>query len=101
MPYANARPQAPCTAGCGRWTRRPAGTCSFCAGKAAPTTRVRVTDPAALVEDAEWLARTGETLDGALPRLGVSEYQLTVHLNAAGRGDVLDALRRNQQPVNA
>lgn len=102
MPYADARPQAPCTAGCGRWTRRATGTCSFCSGKAAPSTRVRVvTDPAALVEDAEWLARTGETLDGDLPRLDVSEYQLERHLSAAGRVDVLNRLRRNQQPINA
>lgn len=53
-----------------------------------------VTMCAAVLEDAEWLVDTGETLAGAAVRLGYrNEGALERALNRAGRHDLVRALR--------
>lgn len=46
-----------------------------------------------VIEDAAWLAETGESWDGALRRLGRSSEALENLLRRARRLDVLHALR--------
>lgn len=44
------------------------------------------------IEDIEWMAETGEHLDGAAQRLGVRPSTLDRHLRRVGRLDLLRAL---------
>lgn len=74
---------------CGRRTTRPRpDPCAACTGDWHYGTDV--------VEDAEWLAKTGTPLPAALERLG---YRQPASLNRAltrhGRGDLYTALRMN------
>ena len=54
---------------------------------------------AAVIEDAEWLVRTGECWSQAVRRLGYSTPKaLERMLYRAGRGDLTTALRANEHP---
>lgn len=53
--------------------------------------------PSMDVEDIEWMAETGETLDGAAQRLKRSPDAVEVALRVAGRADVYAHLVRNQR----
>ena len=55
------------------------------------TDMIRLTDTH--LEDAEFMARHGETLAGAAKRLGVTVAALERHLQRHGRRDVLAVLR--------
>lgn len=48
-----------------------------------------------IIEDAEWMASTGETWPGACKRLGYRSQGLRDLLDKAGRGDIVAALRQN------
>jgi hypothetical protein len=50
---------------------------------------------AAFVEDAEWMARTGETADGAAQRFGTDRHSLRQRLSDLGRSDLWRALKDN------
>jgi hypothetical protein len=52
---------------------------------------------AAFVEDAEWMARTGETAEGAAVRFGVATQSLRGRLSDLGRLDLWEALRANAE----
>lgn len=55
---------------------------------------------AALIEDAEWLAVTGETREGAVRRLGFDNWEaLYTRLSNHGRRDITDRLTANGDPV--
>jgi hypothetical protein len=52
---------------------------------------------AALLEDAEWMARTGENIDRAAERLGHQDRRsLEALLHRNGRTDLLEAFERNE-----
>ena len=58
-------------------------------------TAARAARRAALIEDVTWMARTGETLQGAAARLGVHPASLARALARAGRADLTRALASN------
>ena len=56
---------------------------------------VRPRDPRRYhIEDIEWMAETGESLDGAAARLGVRPASLERRLERMGRHDLVQRLRR-------
>lgn len=74
---------------CGRVATRPApAPCAYCAGDLHHGPDV--------VEDAEWLAKTGTPLPAALQRLGYRHPE-SLHRTLArhGRADLYTALRTN------
>ena len=50
----------------------------------------------ARIEDAEWMAETGETLEGAAKRLGLLPSSLADFLRTNGREDITERLRARQ-----
>jgi hypothetical protein len=94
------RPAGRCE--CGRrlyhQPQRDAGMCSVCAG----TAHARPIKAEQLLEDAEWLADTGETLENAARRIGLALNDVPMSLETLeralhryGRHDLYERLRRN------
>jgi hypothetical protein len=59
---------------------------------------VRLARRRALVEDAEWMAATGETMPGAAARLRLHPHTLRDRLKKAGRPDLWARLVANADP---
>lgn len=57
------------------------------------------TDHAALIEDLEWMADTGESLDGAAERLNTTPVALERALYRHGRHDLATTLKQ-RNPLN-
>ena len=87
------RPAGRCE--CGRrlyhQAQRDAGMCSICAG----TTHARAVKADELLEDAEFLAETGETLENAAARIGVRVETFERALHRYGRHDLHRRFLRN------
>lgn len=52
----------------------------------------RPIDPVDLVEDVEWMVRSGEVLVNAARRLGITQASLVRRLDRLGRGDLVRGL---------
>lgn len=59
-------------------------------------------DPAERIDDLRWMADTGECLEGAARRLGISERAVSLFLTRHGERELLKTLtRRNPRDHNA
>jgi excinuclease UvrABC ATPase subunit len=74
-----------------RQAQKDAGVCSECAG----TSHAQAIRAEELIEDAEWLAATGEILENAAARVGMRVDTFERALHRYGRHDLYRRLLRN------